>query len=398
MSSKRRLRPSHVGLGLTVAVTALVAMLAIVLPGHRQTDSPASQTRPAHHQPAPSGANGSSAIMTALVRGAHPLAPDAAMPLPVLGSSSTRTLHSFRGKVVVLNVFASWCAACQTEAPILEQAQQDLGGQPATVLGVTYEDNPANARGYVRARHITYPVLRDVTGHFVRSYHDDAVPETFVIDQHGRIIAARAGEITSRWLTQALARVLPGSSISPPPATLPPTASELAAMTQAYPVLGRAQQANDLPPSGTMDANTLDRGGRRANSRRALVTSRGEALYIVPARQSICFVSSDNVINGCQPFPYTTTTPADITATLCAPNLPSSEIEVAGLMAPNASDIKVHYSDGSTRPLTAVNGMIAIYAPIKGPLPKTIIWTSPDGPEHTGTAVPPNAASTRCGS
>jgi hypothetical protein len=61
--SKVRLRASHVGLGLAVAVTALLAVLAIVLLGHGQTGSPASQTQPAHHKPAPSGADGSSSAI-----------------------------------------------------------------------------------------------------------------------------------------------------------------------------------------------------------------------------------------------------------------------------------------------------------------------------------------------
>jgi cytochrome c biogenesis protein CcmG/thiol:disulfide interchange protein DsbE len=99
---------------------------------------------------------------------------------------------------------------CKNEASTLEQAQTHIRGQRATVLGVTYEDNPAASRRFVRARHITYPVLRDVNGRFVRSFKGNAVPETFVIDQRGRIVAARDGEISRRWLTRTLARVLPG--------------------------------------------------------------------------------------------------------------------------------------------------------------------------------------------
>ena len=118
----------------------------------------------------------------------------------------------------------------------------------------------------------------------------------------------------------------------------------------------------------------------------------------MPAHQSICVTSSDNVTQGCQPFPYTATTPADIGATICAPNLPSTELEVAGLMPPHASDIKAHYSNGSTQAVTATNGMIAIYARRIGPLPTSITWMSPTGPEHTGTAVPPDAGSSTCAS
>jgi cytochrome c biogenesis protein CcmG, thiol:disulfide interchange protein DsbE len=406
--SGARLRVRHAGLGLAVAVPLLVAVLAIGLLGHNQSRQPATQTGPAHHGPAsrdPSRTDASSSsIVAALARGVHPRAPDAGMPLPILGSSGTRTLNSFRGKVVVLNVFASWCLLCKNETATLEQAQTHILGQRATVLGVTYLDKSAAAQAFVRAGHITYPVLRDVTGRFVRSFGAYAVPETFVIDQLGRVVAARVGPMSRRWLTQILSpacfpTAAPASRVtSACRPNLPPTASELAAMTKAYPVLDHPQQPIDIPAYGVLDPYVISQGGLLANSRRAVVTSHGESLYIVPAHQAICVVSSDNVVQGCQQFPYTTRTPADISASFCSPNLPATELEVAGLMPPKASDIKAHYSNGSSQPVRAVNGMIAIYAPLKGAVPRSITWTSPSGPEHTGTAVPPNVASSKCAS
>jgi hypothetical protein len=136
-----------------------------------------------------------------------------------------------------------------------------------------------------------------------------------------------------------------------------------------------------------------------ANSRRAVVTPQGQSLYLVPAHQALCVVSSDdNVTETCQAFPYTARTPSDIGVTICAPNLPPTELEVAGLMPPGASAIRVHYSDRSSRPLTATNGMIAIYAPRHGPLPISITWMGPHGAQRTSTDVPPNAARSKCAS
>jgi cytochrome c biogenesis protein CcmG/thiol:disulfide interchange protein DsbE len=400
MGGLSRVRLRHIGLGLAVAVPVLVAALAIVLLGHNQSASP---TRPAHPEPAiaPSHTGASSSIDAALARGIRPPAPDANMALPILGSSATRSIASFRGKVVVLNVFASWCQLCKTQTATLEQAQAVIAGQGATVLGVTYEDHSAASAAFVRATHITYPVLRDPSGRFVRSFGVlRAVPETIIIDRRGRIAAARAGQIDDRWLTQTLGRLFPVEHLIPAglPLKSPPTASQLAAIANAYPLLGRRQQPTDVPPHGVLDPYVVSQGGLVANSRRALVTPRGESLYIVPAHKSICVSSSDGVVQGCQPFPFTATTPADIGATICAPNLPPTELEVAGLMPPGASDIKAHYSNGSSQPLTATNGTIAIYAPFKGPLPMSITWISPQGPQRTGTAVPPNAASSKCAS
>lgn len=393
-------RLRHLGLGVAIAVPVLVAGLTVALLGHNQ---PVSPTRPAHPKPAPAHSSHTgavSAIDAGLARGIRPLAPDAKLALPILDSSATRRLESFRGKVVVLNVFASWCQPCRAQTAALEQAQAVIAGQGATVLGVTYEDKPAAAEAFVRATHITYPVLRDPTGRFGRSFAITGVPETFIIDRRGRIAAAQAGLIDDRWLTQTLGRLFPSEHLIPAGLSLnsPPPASELAAMARAYPVLGHRQHPTDIPPHGMVDPYVVSQGGLVANTRRALVTPQGESLYIVPAHHSICVTSSDNVVQGCQPFPFTATTPADIGATICSPNLPPTELEVAGLTPPDAADIKVHYSNRSSQPITATNGMIAIYAPFKTPLPTSITWISPKGPERTGTAIPPDAASSKCAS
>ncbi len=150
----------------------------------------------------------SSSIDAEVARGAWPAAPDATLALPVLGSTRTESLADFRGKVVVLNVFASWCDPCRAEAPILAQEQQRLVKHGATVVGVTYLDDSSDSEQFVREEHITYPVLRDVSGNFVRSFGTTGVPETFVIDRQGRIEALRRYQLASQWLTQALPPIL----------------------------------------------------------------------------------------------------------------------------------------------------------------------------------------------
>ena len=134
----------------------------------------------------------------------YPVAPNAHMALPVLGSSAKRTLADFRGKVVVLNVFASWCQPCQSEAPILSAEQRQLVRHGATLLGVTYLDNTIASEQFARQYHIDYPVLRDVSGNFVRSFGTTGVPETFVINRQGRIQALQRFPVTSQWFSQVL--------------------------------------------------------------------------------------------------------------------------------------------------------------------------------------------------
>ena len=149
-----------------------------------------------------------SSIDASVARGGFPMAPDAHVALPVLGSAQTQSLASFRGRVVVLNVFASWCGPCVAEASILEREQHRITGHNATIVGVTYLDNSNDSATFVRQNHITYPVIRDVNGNFVRSFGTTGVPETFVIDRQGRIVAVRRYQLAGNWLQQTVARVL----------------------------------------------------------------------------------------------------------------------------------------------------------------------------------------------
>jgi cytochrome c biogenesis protein CcmG/thiol:disulfide interchange protein DsbE len=147
-------------------------------------------------------------IDAAVAKGHFPMAPSANVALPVLGAAGTQKLTALRGKVVVMNVFASWCGPCKAEAGILEHEQRQLKGHDATILGVTYLDNSSDSENFVRQEHISYPVVRDVSGSFVKSFGTTGVPETFVIDRQGRVAALRRFQIDNKWLSQTLPRIL----------------------------------------------------------------------------------------------------------------------------------------------------------------------------------------------
>ena len=137
--------------------------------------------------------------------GQYPAAPEATQPLPMLEGNGHSSLASFRGKVVVLNFWASWCEPCQEEAPLLQGSQSQLEQHGGTVLGVTYLDASPDSLSFVHRYHLTYPNLRDDNGSFAHSYGTDQLPESFLINRQGRILAISRGEIGQAFLNRAVA-------------------------------------------------------------------------------------------------------------------------------------------------------------------------------------------------
>ena len=137
--------------------------------------------------------------------GLRPQAPDAKAQLPVLGGTGDGSLASLRGKVVLLNFWASWCQPCEREAPLLQHAEATLRRYGGTVLGVTYKDATPDSEAFVRHFHLTYPSLRDGSGSFAAAYGTDQLPESFVVDRYGHVVMLYRGEIGRGFVEKAIA-------------------------------------------------------------------------------------------------------------------------------------------------------------------------------------------------
>ena len=114
------------------------------------------------------------------------IAPD--ITLQAIDGSQT-TLSSLRGKVVLLNLWASWCPPCRAEMPALNRVAARYGDAGLTVLGVnaTSQDNEANARAFAREQGLTFPILLDRHGDAARAYRLRSLPTTYFIGPDGVI-------------------------------------------------------------------------------------------------------------------------------------------------------------------------------------------------------------------
>jgi thiol-disulfide isomerase/thioredoxin len=137
---------------------------------------------------------------------------------PVLsGTSLTGTrvsTASYRGMVVVVNFWASWCAPCHSEAPSLQAVQAKTKADGVQFVGVNVKDTKDNAQAFVREFHLGYPSIYDQPGETALAFRGDlppqAVPSTIVVDRQGRVAARIIGETAYTPLLDVVRQVAGG--------------------------------------------------------------------------------------------------------------------------------------------------------------------------------------------
>jgi cytochrome c biogenesis protein CcmG/thiol:disulfide interchange protein DsbE len=124
-----------------------------------------------------------------------------------IDKSGTLQLASLRGKVVVLNFWASWCYPCKQEAPALAAAATRYGDR-VVVLGVDVNDFAGDARKFARKYGLRYPLVHD--NHNVTSpkYGLTGLPETFFIDRSGKLVEHVPGEVKATDIQDGVERAL----------------------------------------------------------------------------------------------------------------------------------------------------------------------------------------------
>lgn len=153
--------------------------------------------------------NGSAAFFKA---GSRAAAPD------ISGTTLTGSrfsLRSYRGRVVVINFWGSWCAPCRAEAPTLAVLSEQYRSKGVQFVGVDIRDSPASAEAFVRNFRISYPSLNDPADEIALAFRGTvppaAIPSTLVIDRGSRIAGRVIGQASYSSLNSMLAKVTAGT-------------------------------------------------------------------------------------------------------------------------------------------------------------------------------------------
>jgi thiol-disulfide isomerase/thioredoxin len=133
---------------------------------------------------------------------------------PALGSNRTISSQDYRGKVVVINVWGSWCPPCRKEAPDLQAASVETS-DTAQFIGITSKDyDPAPAEAFVRSFQITYPSIYDPNGKVLLAFAGElppsAIPSTMIIDRQGRLAVRVLSEVSKITLVDMINDVANG--------------------------------------------------------------------------------------------------------------------------------------------------------------------------------------------
>ncbi|MFN3750089.1 MAG: TlpA family protein disulfide reductase [Thiobacillus sp.] len=130
---------------------------------------------------------------------AHTLTPQAPKPAPALKlkdiEGMSHDLAKLRGKVVLVNFWATWCPPCRREMPSMERLAQRFRGQPFVVLAVDVGEAPDTIEAFTSQLDTapTFPILLDTRSHVMRAWKVAGLPTTFLVDKQGRIVASAIG-------------------------------------------------------------------------------------------------------------------------------------------------------------------------------------------------------------
>lgn len=164
-------------------VAGVVAVLAIGL-------FVATRTMSVELFPVSVGAKAPDFRAAPLLEPVYPVAPNARFTSRDVGDGApAKTLADYRGEVVLLNIWATWCGPCRAEMPSIEALHQEFGPRGLRIVAVSVDDpgQQKAVRAFARELGLTFEILQDATHDIQKAYQTTGVPETFVLGRDGVI-------------------------------------------------------------------------------------------------------------------------------------------------------------------------------------------------------------------
>ncbi len=125
------------------------------------------------------------------------------------------TLSALRGRVVVLNFWATWCPPCRSEVPALQAAYQQYQSRGVALIGIDLKEDAATIQQFIAPYGVTYPIVRDETGRVSSQYQVAGIPTTIIIDADGVIRARHIGPVTEAQFAEYVEPLLTTSAPTP---------------------------------------------------------------------------------------------------------------------------------------------------------------------------------------
>jgi len=130
--------------------------------------------------------------------------------LPVLDGPGQGSIADYRGRWVLVNLWASWCIPCRQEAPVLDRFARRYRKRGVSVLGIDVQDNSDDALAFVRDYHVAYPQLRSIGDERSAAFGSTGVPENFLVDPRGRLALIWRGPVDESFLEERIVPIVEG--------------------------------------------------------------------------------------------------------------------------------------------------------------------------------------------
>jgi cytochrome c biogenesis protein CcmG/thiol:disulfide interchange protein DsbE len=132
--------------------------------------------------------------------------------LPVLGDEAKQgDIAEYRGRWVLVNLWASWCIPCRQEAPVLDRFARAYRKRGVSVLGINVQDNSDDALAFVHEYHVRYPQLRSVGDERSAAFGSTGVPENFLVNPRGRLALIWRGPVDQGFLEKQVVPIVEGA-------------------------------------------------------------------------------------------------------------------------------------------------------------------------------------------